>query len=127
MLATIQSPDSNESDVKLYHAVAATYTPSTATEGNTASAGFAIVLGFARAMTKLTSSEATPAGMTAALVAMSPEPMPLLADQTFQCNRKAAPITPGVCSNGGALVTLKSNGDVKSSESFNAGPYLNAG
>jgi branched-chain amino acid transport system substrate-binding protein len=126
MLATIMSADPNDADVKLYHAVAATYTPSTATEGNTASAGFGEILGFVRAMTKLTANDATPAGITAALLNMPPEPMPLLPTQTFQCNRKAAPLTPGVCSNGAELVTLKANGEVQSSKSFNAGPYLNA-
>jgi branched-chain amino acid transport system substrate-binding protein len=127
MLATIESQDPGNADVALYHAVAASYAPGTPTDGNLASAGYAIVMGFARAMTNLQSSEATPAGITAALKAMPPETMPLLTGQTFQCNRKVAPLTPGVCSNGAALVTLDANGAVKQTQTFDAGPYLKMG
>jgi branched-chain amino acid transport system substrate-binding protein len=126
ILAGVQSPDPNEPDNKLYEAVGATYSPSTQLQGNTAVDGFGEVLGFVRAMKGLSASDATAAGMTNQLLTMQPQPMPMLSSQTFQCNRKAAPLTPGVCSNGAVLVTLTANGDVKSSEDFNAGPYLNA-
>jgi branched-chain amino acid transport system substrate-binding protein len=126
-LAAIESPDASNGDVALFHAVAATYAPGTPTDQGLASAGYAVVLGFARAMTDLSAGDVTPAVVAAALKAMPPQTMPLLTGETFRCSRTVAVLTPGVCSNGGALVTLKPNGVVQQSTTFDATPYLKAG
>jgi branched-chain amino acid transport system substrate-binding protein len=123
--ANISTPDPSNPDVALFQAVGATYAPGTpATSAGLADAGYAIVMGFQRAMKGIQPNALTSAGMAAQIKAMPPETMPLLAGQTFQCNRKVAPLTPAVCSNGAALVFLKPNGEVEKSESFDAGPYL---
>ncbi len=126
-IATIQSPDPKDSEVALSNAVFATYAPGATTVGTTTTAGYGTVLAFARAMKGLTSDQATAAGITATLKAMAPMPMPLLEGGTFQCSRKVAPLTPAVCSNSAALVSLNAEGGVISAQAFDAGPYLKLG
>jgi branched-chain amino acid transport system substrate-binding protein len=123
--ANISTPDPSNPDVALFHAVAATYAPGTpATDAGLADAGYATVVGFARAMKDLQPDAITSAGMTAALKGMAPATMPLLSGETFQCNRQAAPLTPAVCSNGAVLVYFNAQGGVVRSQTFDAGPYL---
>jgi branched-chain amino acid transport system substrate-binding protein len=127
VLATIASPDTKDQDVARYHAVVATYAPGTSLEGTSTPGGYATVMGFVRAMTGLAAGDVTPTGIAAQLKAMAPQPLPLLSTETFQCNRKVSSLTQAVCSNGGALITLDANGDVKQSESFDAAPYIKLG
>jgi branched-chain amino acid transport system substrate-binding protein len=124
-VAGIESPLPSDPDVALYHAIGAKYAPGTpATDDGLASAGYAIVMSFARAMKDLAPGDVTSAGVAAAFKAMSPQTMPLLAGQTFQCNRQASTLTPAVCSNGAALVQLTATGGVAKSITFDATPYL---
>jgi branched-chain amino acid transport system substrate-binding protein len=126
-VATIDALDPKDREVALYEAVAAKYAPGTPPHAGGNSGGYAVVLGFARAMTALSASNVTPSGIAAALKSMAPQPMPLLSGQTFTCDRKLAPLTPAVCSNGAALVTLGASGNVKQIEGFDAAPYLKLG
>jgi branched-chain amino acid transport system substrate-binding protein len=126
-VATIDALDAKDREVALYEAVAAKYAPGTPPHASGNSGGFAVVLGFARAMNALSPSNVTPAGITAAFAAMSAQPMPLLDGQTFKCDRTAAPLTPAVCSNGAALLVLDAAGKVKTVTGFDAKPYLKLG
>jgi branched-chain amino acid transport system substrate-binding protein len=124
VLAT-RVPDPQAEDVKVLNAVAEKYAPGTPTdEEGQAVLGFVTTLGFARAMKDLPADDFTPAGVTTALQAMSPQPVPLLPGQTFQCSRKVSTLIPSACSNGAALLTIDSSGKVTKSEIFDATPYL---
>jgi branched-chain amino acid transport system substrate-binding protein len=125
ILASTESLDASNSEVVLYHAVGAKFAPGTAaTDAGLASSGYAVTMGFIRAMKDLAPGDATAAGVKSELTAMAPQAMPLLAGQTFQCNRKASSLLPAVCSNGGALITLTPTGGVAKTESFDASAYL---
>jgi branched-chain amino acid transport system substrate-binding protein len=127
MVATTSSSDPRDPDVALYDAIAAKYASGTPAHGVNAEPGYAVVMGFARAMKGLKAGAVTSADIVQALTSMSPQRVPLLADQTFQCNRKIAPLTPAVCSNGAAIETLDAAGDVTKTESFDLQPYINLG
>jgi len=60
---------------------------------------------------------------TSSMATMAPQPMPLLPGQTFQCNRLQAKLTPSVCSNGGAIVTVDASGKTTKSQTFSAAPF----
>lgn len=124
-MAGIESESPTDPDVILYHAIGAKYAPGTpATDDNLASAGFAIVMGFARAMKNLPEGDVTNTAVASTFLSMAPQPMPLLSAETFQCNRKVSTLTSAVCSNGAALITLSATGKVVKSETFDASPYL---
>jgi hypothetical protein len=58
---------------------------------------------------------------------MTAQPLPLLAGQTFKCDRKAVSLTPAVCSKGAAIFTVDASGKVKNTEAFDSTPYLKLG
>jgi branched-chain amino acid transport system substrate-binding protein len=126
MTLTTRTYGANDTDVKLLNAVAKQYAPSGTPTGDKGGPGdgFAVVLGFVRAMHDLKANDATPAGMTAALLGMQPQPLPFLEPQTFQCNRKQSTLTPAVCSNVAALSTIGPDGAATKSEIIDAKPYL---
>jgi branched-chain amino acid transport system substrate-binding protein len=125
LVPTTRVLDDSEPDYRLLQAIAAKYSPGTPTnDDGQASFGFVTVMGLARAMTNLKSSQATAAGITTALQTMPPERMPLLSARTFQCNRKAYSLLPAVCSNYAALQTINSQGGVAKTVLFDAKPYL---
>ena len=55
---------------------------------------------------------------------MSPQPMPLLAGQTFQCNGKSSTLLTSICSTGVSLATLDAKGNVTKSENIDAYKYI---
>jgi branched-chain amino acid transport system substrate-binding protein len=125
LVLTTRVSDPSEPEVQLLHAVAAKYAPGTPTgEEGQAVHGYVTMLGFVRSMKDLPFGKVTPEGISTTLRAMTPQAVPLLPGQTFQCNRKVSNLTPAVCSNGAALVTLDESGDVTKSDVFNATPYL---
>jgi branched-chain amino acid transport system substrate-binding protein len=127
IFGNIYSIDPKDPDAQLLHAIAAKYSPGTpisaANTGNVLG-GFAGVIAFARAMTALSPANANPAGVAAALKSMSPQPMPLLAGQTFQCNGKVSTLLTSICSSGMSLATLDSKGNVTKSENLDAYKYI---
>jgi branched-chain amino acid transport system substrate-binding protein len=127
VVATIASNDPRDPEVALYDAVVAKYAPGTQAHGVNAEPGYAVVIAFARGVKDLDTSDVTPARIMQALTSMSPQTLPLLSGQTFQCNRKLAALTPAVCSNGAALETLDASGNVTRIEKFDLAPYLSLG
>ena len=75
-------------------------------------------------MSDLDATHATPAGIAAALTSMSPQPMPLMSGQTFQCNRTASTLLTSVCSNAVSQSPLDPKGQVTKSDNFDASSYL---
>jgi ABC-type branched-subunit amino acid transport system substrate-binding protein len=123
----VYSINPKEHDFELASAIAAKYAPGTSvTAANTGNVlgGFAGVIEFARAMASLKPANVSSAGVSAALKSMSPQPMPLLQGQTFQCNGKASTLLTSVCSSGVSLATLDSQGNVTKSENFDAYKYI---
>jgi branched-chain amino acid transport system substrate-binding protein len=119
----VQVPSNPETEV--VEAVAAKYAPGTPTDDTgQAVLGYIIVSALQRAMTDLDPAQATAAGISAELLAMSPQPVPLLPGQTFQCDRKKSTLTPASCSNGIAIVTYDADGKPVEQETFDATPYL---
>ena len=101
----------SDPDNKLYIAAMKAYAPSTPPFVNgTTQGGFAVVLGFARAMMGST-GDFSAAGINATLKSMSPQPLPFGAGLTFQCNGKQVSITPSVCSTGALKATLDKSGN----------------
>lgn len=126
-VGTTQSGSSDDADVQLYDAIMAHYAPDTQAHGLTAESGYAIVMGFARATHKLDGAAATSADFVAAIKAMDPQPLPLFAEGTFQCNGTAAPLTKAVCASSALIETLNADGTVKSSEQFDVKPFSSIG
>jgi branched-chain amino acid transport system substrate-binding protein len=124
-VATTESLDTSDPEVALYEAVLAQYAPEgTEPHLGTTSGGYAIVVGFARAMTALT-GDITPSTIHAALASMTPQPLPLLDGQTFKCDRALFTLTPAVCSSGIAIITLDADGNPKNTEAFDTAPIIN--
>lgn len=104
------STDPAAHEVALYNNVMATYGPGTASESPNAQGAFAVVLGFARALTAINGA-ITPAAVMSTATAMQPQPMPLTQNLTFQCNQKQVSFAPAICSTGELETTLDSSGD----------------
>jgi branched-chain amino acid transport system substrate-binding protein len=114
-----------DAQVKLFHAIAAHYAPSIANpDGGTVNTHYAVVLAFARAMAGISPTQFTSSGIAQQLKTMPAQPLPLLAGQTFQCNRKKSALLQAVCSNATVIETLAPDGTVTKSLSFDATPYL---
>jgi branched-chain amino acid transport system substrate-binding protein len=119
----VYSIDPKEPDMQLLQAITAKYASGTPVSGaNTGNVlgGFAGVIAFARAMAALRATNANPAGIAAALKSMSPQPVPLLSGQTFQCDGKASKLLTSVCSKGASLATLDANGNPTKTENYDA-------
>jgi branched-chain amino acid transport system substrate-binding protein len=122
MIATSESLDSKDPEVALYEAVLAKYAPNLKPHSAANSGGFAAVVGFARAMAAA-SGPITPDSVRSTIESMPQQPMPLLAGQTFQCNRKAVSLTPSACSRAVTILTLDASGKVAKAEPFDPTPY----
>jgi hypothetical protein len=114
-----------DSEVRLFHQVAAAYAPSIKDPDNgTVSGHFSAVLGFARAMKALQPSQFTSAGVANALLTMQPATLPLLAGQTFQCDRKKSALLASACTNAVVLETTNASGAVVKESPFDASSFL---
>jgi branched-chain amino acid transport system substrate-binding protein len=124
-VATTESLDASDPEVALYEAVLAQYAEEDIEPHlSTTSGGYAIVVGFARAMSGLTGN-VTPDTVRSSMASMSPQPLPLLDGQTFQCDRSLFTLTPAVCSSGIAIVTLDADGNPTDTEAFDTAPIIN--
>ena len=121
-----ESQEPSDREVALYNAVAAQYAPGTPPHEAGNSGGYAAVIGFVRGMSNLTAGNVTPATVASTFASMSPQPMPLLAGQTFKCDHKT-PLLPAACSSAAVVLTLDASGNVKSSQAFDAAPYIKLG
>jgi branched-chain amino acid transport system substrate-binding protein len=122
VLLTSSSTDPAAHEVGLYNAVLAAYSPSTARNINT-QGGYAVVMGFARAMTGI-SGAITPATVMSTAVAMQPQPLPLAKGLTFQCNQKQVSFAPAICSSGYLATTLNSKGNPTTFKPINLSAIL---
>lgn len=110
-MVTSAATTTSDTDVQLYEAAMKQFAPGTAPFANgVTQGGFATVLGFARAMTGLTSAP-TSANIESALSTMAPQRLPFGGGGTFQCNGKQVPIAPDICSSGALVATLDSAGN----------------
>lgn len=108
---TTATTEPTNPDVELYVAAMSRWASGTSPFGNgVTSEGFATVLGFARAMSGLT-SDPTPPNIEAAFTAMSPQPLPFGDGITFQCTGHQDSLTPAVCSTGALEATLDQSGN----------------
>lgn len=104
-----QATDPADPELKLYHDVMSAYAAGVDPDGNFTSGGFAVVLGFRRAMSALT-GDVTPSAVREALHSMAPQPMPLVSNATFQCSGTLVVGLSGVCSTVALLATLDAQG-----------------
>jgi branched-chain amino acid transport system substrate-binding protein len=100
--------DDHES--QLYGAVMAKYAPGVAPFQTIRPNAYAVILGFARAMSGAT-GEVTPDSVRSTFASAQPQPMPLLTGETFKCDRSLYKLTPAVCSTGMAVATLDADGN----------------
>jgi len=114
----------NTAESKLLKAIAAKYAPGTPTDDTGgADFGYIMVSDFQRAMTGITPTQFTSAGIKSALMNMKPQPMALLPGQKFQCNRQASTAEPAVCSNAAAIESISPTGQVTHIATFDASKY----
>jgi branched-chain amino acid transport system substrate-binding protein len=122
VLLTNTSTDPAKHEVGLYNAVMAAYAPGTLQNVNTQS-GYAVMMGFARAMTGI-SGAITPGTVMSTAVAMQPQPLPLATGLTFQCNQKQVSFAPAICSSGYLATTLNSKGNPTTFKPINLSAIL---
>jgi branched-chain amino acid transport system substrate-binding protein len=122
LLAT-ESTDPKDPEVALYNAAMATYEPDAEAHFGITSGGWAVVVGFARAMSHL-SGDVTPASVRSALLTSGPQQLPLLGSGTFSCDRKQMTLTPAVCSQGAVIAELDKAGNAKTTKPFDATSVL---
>jgi branched-chain amino acid transport system substrate-binding protein len=107
---TASSTDPATREGALFNAVMAAYAPGVPPSNTNVQGAYAVVLGFARAMTGI-SGAITPATVLGTAVAMQPQPLPLAKGLTFQCNQKQVSFAPAICSSGYLATTLNSSGN----------------
>jgi branched-chain amino acid transport system substrate-binding protein len=114
-VVTSYTTDPADSDVKIYKAAMAKYSPGTAPYANgVTTGGYAVMLGLVRGLSALT-GDVTPASVKAALASAPAAPLPFGGGATFQCNGKQVSITPAVCSTGALSATLNASGQPQGS------------
>jgi branched-chain amino acid transport system substrate-binding protein len=123
-VGTTESFDTSDREVALYNAILRKYSPKSVAHLSANSSVYAAFLGFARALAGYHGA-ITKQTVPVALAAAAPAKMPLLAGQTFVCNRKVFKLTPAVCSTGMALAVLDSAGNPGKSVPFDSAPILN--
>jgi branched-chain amino acid transport system substrate-binding protein len=120
------SDDPAEYDVQLYDAVLAQYAPDVEQIGVTAN-GFAIVLGFVRALDGVADAVDAPSILTALSEMPEPVDLPLGAGITFQCGANPVRFAPSVCGADVLAGTLDAEGQGSDFEPVDVGPYLVGG
>jgi branched-chain amino acid transport system substrate-binding protein len=125
-LISASTTDPSDPEVQLYKAVMSTYAPGTDPNGDVTSGGYAVVLGFARALAGLT-GDLTPASVSTALATMAPAPLPLASGVTFQCNGKAVSIAPAICSAGVLIADVSASGQATNYKPFDASEVTKLG
>jgi branched-chain amino acid transport system substrate-binding protein len=127
-VVTSYTTDPADSDVKLYKAAMAKYSPGTAPYANgVTSGGYAAMLGLIRGLSTLT-GDVTADSVKATLAAMPTQQIPFGGGATFQCNGKQVSITPAVCSTGALSATLDQTGQPKGSfQTLDASELLKLG
>lgn len=120
---TGSSTDPATSEGALFKAVMAAYAPGTSPSNTNAQGAYAVVLGFAHAMTGI-SGAITPATVLSTAVAMKPQPLPLANGVTFQCNQKQVSFAPAICSTGYLATTLDSSGNPTTYKTIDLSPFL---
>lgn len=114
-VGTTVNLDPATEDVKLLTAALDKYSDSTEVSSNTGY-GWAPVLAFARAMNAAKVTDLTPQTVTDGLKSAPAQEYPLTNGITFQCNGKAFPLSPNVCSSAGIVATANENGDLSNYE-----------
>lgn len=110
-VGTTSNLDPSTEDVKLLTAALAKYSDSTEVTSNTGY-GWAPVLAFARAMNAAKVTDLTPQTVAAGMKSAPAQEYPLTNGIMFQCNGKAFPLSPNVCSSAGIVATADENGDL---------------
>jgi branched-chain amino acid transport system substrate-binding protein len=123
VMLTTSSTDTSSHEVALYNAVMAAYAPGTPPNGSVTPGGYAVVLGFARAMSGIT-GDITPATVFSTAMAMQPQTLPLADGLTFQCNQKQVSFAPAICSTGYLQTTLDSGGNPTTYKPLDLTPVL---
>jgi branched-chain amino acid transport system substrate-binding protein len=126
---TVVSPTSSDpadADVQIYDAVLAQYAPDVEKIGVTAN-GFAIVLGFVRALDGATDAVDAPSILEALSEMPEPVDLPLGAGITFQCGSSPVSFAPSVCGADVLAGTLDADGQGHDFEPIDVGQYLVGG
>lgn len=108
-LTTNSDLDPKNPQTKLFNATMAAYQPNVVINGDTYG-GWRPMIAFGEAMTGLQGT-ATKDSVAQAFATMSPQPYPLGNGLTFQCDRKAVPSAPAICSAGALATTVDKDGN----------------
>ena len=119
--------DTTKTEVKMYQEVMAKYAPGVAPFAGVAPGGYAVALGFARAMSGLTSGDITSASVKSTISSAAAQPMPLAPGIKFQCNGKATPFSAAICSTGGLITTLDAKGKPTTFQPFDTSAIAKLG
>jgi branched-chain amino acid transport system substrate-binding protein len=109
-MGTASSKNPDDEETQIYTAVMDKYAPDSEPYAGVTAGGFAVVMGFYRAMSDLT-GDVTAESVQAAASTMSEQPVPLATGNTFQCNRQQVALAPSTCSAGGLVATLDKDGN----------------
>jgi ABC-type branched-subunit amino acid transport system substrate-binding protein len=126
LVGATSSLSSSDPEVALYDAVMEAYAPDVEAHATATPEGYAIVVALARAMESGLQGDAfTPESVKAAFAAMTPQTMPLLAGETFKCDRQLFKLTPAVCSSAIAVIKMNDDGTPGPSEAIDVLPIIN--
>ena len=107
-VGTTSNLDKSTEDVKLLAAALDKYNKGTPIESNSAY-GWSPVLALARAL-NASNATLTPQGVTDGLRSAPPQEYPLTNGIKFQCDGKAFPLSPNICSAAGIVATADEDG-----------------
>jgi len=110
IMATTRTSNPEDSEYALFLAVMETFAEGGSID-DIAGGGYAAVVSFVRAMSDHPDGEMTSESVKAALLAMSPQQIPLGLDGSmFQCDRQQIAITPALCSTDAVVTVLDADG-----------------
>jgi branched-chain amino acid transport system substrate-binding protein len=123
---TPRSKDPADPETKLFDAVQATYGDHR-TIANIDYVGYQAMLGFIRGANSGKIADFTPAGVIAAMRAMSATPLPLGQGGTFKCDGTAIAIIKPVCGTSGVFSTATADGELTGFKLFDNPAYYKIG
>ncbi|WP_261574365.1 ABC transporter substrate-binding protein [Frankia gtarii] len=112
--------DPTTAEYKLYSAVVDAYGKGLKTNDAYTISGYQGMLGLIRSVNAVAGTDVTPAGVAKAIQTAPATPYPIGGGATFQCNGKASPVSPNICSTTGFVADASKTGTLSNFRTIDA-------